>query len=343
MTTAYAWYFKALELVGDCGELSRDQMKVLGVSEADPEAGFYRRRAHKDGPWQTVAIWFDAKGKRYCLVDGKVTEAESVWTFACRNPISEATYHAVRGGQEWPGEPAPAAARSNLPTDPFEALKAEFESDKEIAEAFLKTTITTKERADKAASWTKRLSAIATKAISLHKVEKQPSLDEGRKVDEKWRDLKEEPKQLSTKVKRHMDAYLLEEQRKERERQAVAQREADRIRREAEEAARKAQDVSTNPNDPVDLAAKANAEQLAKDAAEAEREAQARDATAGRTGSKVSLRTFVSARIMDYEKALVALKDHPEMKVLVEQLANRAIRSGHDLAGVERFEEQRAA
>ncbi|MBZ3696033.1 hypothetical protein J1W56_25705, partial [Phyllobacterium sp. R2-JL] len=141
----------------------------------------------------------------------------------------------------------------------------------------------------------------------------------------------------------HMDAYLLEEQRKERERQAVAQREADRIRREAEEAARKAQDVSTNPNDPVDLAAKANAEQLAKEAAEAEREAQARNATAGRTGSRVSLRTFVSARITDYDKALVALKDHPEMKALVEQLANRAIRSGHDLAGVERFEEQRAA
>lgn len=343
MSDHYAWYFKALELVGDCGELSREQMKTLGVSESDPKPGFYRRRSHKDGPWQTVAIWLDATGRLVCLVDGRQTDAESVWTFACRNPISEETYHAVRGGKEWPGEPAPAEVLSNVHSDPFEALKAEFESDKEIAEAFLKSPIKTKEQADKAATWTKRLSAIANKAVGLHKVEKQPSLDESRRVDEKWRDLKEDPKTLSTKMKRHMDAYLLEEQRKERERQAAAQAEADRKRREAEEAARKAGDISSNPNDPIDLAAKAEAERLSKEAADAERDAQARNATAGRTGSKVSLRTFVSARITDYDKALIALKDHPEMRALVEQLANRAIRAGHELNGVERFEEQRAA
>ncbi|MCO4316306.1 hypothetical protein M8997_003850 [Phyllobacterium sp. 21LDTY02-6] len=342
MSNQYAWYFKALELAGDCGELSREQMKTLGVSEGDPKSGFFRRRAHKDGPWQTVAIWFDNLNT-VCLVDGRPADAESVWTFACRNPISEGTYHAVRKGAEWPGEPAPTVQRTNLPSDPFEALKAEFESDREIAEAFLKSPITTKEQADKAAAWAKRLSAIATKATGLHKVEKQPSLDESRRVDEKWRDLKEEPKELSTKMKRHLDAFLLEEQRKERQRQAEAQAEADRIRRAAEEAARKAEDISTNPNDPVDLAKKADADRLAKEAAEAEREAQARNATAGRTGSKVSLRTFVSARIVDYDKAVTALKEHPELKALVEQLANRAIRAGHELDGVERYEEQRAA
>ncbi|MET3648072.1 hypothetical protein [Phyllobacterium ifriqiyense] len=343
MTTAYAWYFKALELVGDCGELSREHMKTLGVSESDPQPGFFRRRSHKDGPWQTVAIWLDATGRLVCLVDGRQTDAESIWTFACRNPISEETYHAVRGGSDWPGEPAPAPALTNVHSDPFEALKAEFESDKEIAEAFLKTPIKTKEQADKAATWTKRLSAIANKAVGLHKVEKQPSLDESRRVDEKWRDLKEEPKNLSTKMKRHMDAYLLEEQRKERERQAAAQAEADRKRREAEEAARKAADISSNPSDPVDLAAKAEADRLAKEAADAEREAQARNATAGRTGSKVSLRTFVSARITDYDALLVALKDRSEIREVVETLANRAARSGVELAGMEIASEQRAA
>jgi len=40
---------------------------------------------------------------------------------------------------------------------------------------------------------------------------------------------------------------------------------------------------------------------------------------------------------------LIALKDHPEMKALVEQLANRAVRAGVEVAGVERMEEQRAA
>jgi len=87
----------------------------------------------------------------------------------------------------------------------------------------------------------------------------------------------------------------------------------------------------------------AEAEQLKAEAAEREKAAQATNAQAGRTGAKVSLRTFVSARIVDYGKALVALKDHPEMKALVEQLANRAVRAGVEVAGVERFEEQRAA
>jgi hypothetical protein len=343
MTDHYAWYFKALELVGDCGELSREQMKALGVSEGDPKSGFFRRRAYKDGPWNTVAIWINPRGQLICLVDGKVTEADSVWTYACRNPISEETYQAVRSGKPWPREPEPAQVLSNLPSDPFEALKAEFESDKEIAENFLKTPITTREQADKAAVWAKRLTAIANKAAALHKVEKQPSLDEGRRVDEKFRDLKEEPKLLSTKIKRASDAYLNEQDRLEQERQRKAREEADRTRREADEAARAAQNISSNPNDPVDEAAKADAERLAKLAAEADKEAQARNVTAGRTGSKLALRTFVSARITDYDKALMALKDHPEMKALVEQLANRAIRAGHEVDGVERFEEKRAA
>lgn len=343
MTNHYAWYFKALELVGDCGELSREHMKTLGVSESDPKSGFYRRRTSKDGPWQTVAIWIDPKGQLVCLVDGRITDAESVWTWACRNPISEETYHAVRGGAPWPGEPAPSPVVSNVHSDPFEALKAEFESDKEIAENFLKTPIKTKEQADKAATWSKRLAAIATKATGLHKVEKQPSLDEGRRVDEKWRDLKEEPKLLSTRIKRASDDYLNEQLRLEEERQRKAREEAAGIRRKADQAARAAQNISSNPNDPADEAAKVEAERLAKLAADAEKEAQARNITAGRTGSKLALRTFVSARIVDYDKALVALKDHPEVKALVEQLANRAIRAGHELDGVERFEEKKAA
>ena len=55
--TNYDWYFKALDVAGDCGELTRDQLKALGISEGDPQAGFYRKRQFKDGPFVPVAIW----------------------------------------------------------------------------------------------------------------------------------------------------------------------------------------------------------------------------------------------------------------------------------------------
>lgn len=333
----YAWYFKALELAGDCGELTRDQMKTLGVSESDPQPGFYRKRISKGGPFVTVAIW-STEGGIVALVNGEPADPFAVWTFACRNPIGEATYRAVVDGvAPWPDQP-PAPVGHNMPPsdDPHAHLTAEYQGEAELARDFLKEPITTKDQADRAAVWSKRLSAIAKKATDLHKVEKQPALDAGRTVDERWRDLKEGADALAKQLKRHMDEYLREQDRLEQERQRKAREEAERIRREAEEAAAKAR-KSDNEYE------QAKADRLAREADEAEREAVARNAAAGRTGAKVSLRTFVSARIVDYDRALIALKDHPEMKALVEQLASRAVRAGVSLDGVERFEEKRAA
>lgn len=331
---AYAWYFKALEMAGDCGELSREQLKALGISEGDPQPGFYRKRAHKDGPFVPVAIWSGAEGL-VALANGEIADPMAVWTFCARNPIKEDTYHAVLSGQAWRDEP-PAIGHNSQSDDPHEQLTAEYQGEAETAATFLKTPITTQEQADRAAVWSKRLATIAKKATDLHKVEKQPSLDEGRRVDDRWRDLKDGAAELSKRLKRHMDAFLQEQDRLEQERQRKARDEADRIRREAEAAAFKAAQADNDTG-------REEADRLAKQAADAEREAEARNSSAGRTGAKVALRTFVSARVVDYDKAHAALKNHPEMKALVETLANRAVKAGVDLDGVERFEEKRAA
>ena len=63
----------------------------------------------------------------------------------------------------------------------------------------------------------------------------------------------------------------------------------------------------------------------------------------GALGKAVSLRTVKVATITDYDKALVALKDHPEMKELVKKLADRACKAGVPLAGVEYSTTQVAA
>lgn len=305
------------------------------VHDGDPQCGFYRRRLFKEGPFVPVAIWRGDDGM-IALVDGKSVDASDLWTWVCDKPITEAEYHKVMGGEGWSDEPRAASVPSNMPSDPCDALAVEWAGEKEVAAEILATPIATKDQADQAAVWTKRAANIGKKATDLHKVEKQPALDESRRVDDKWRDLKDEPADFTKRVKRHLDAYLQEEARKERERQAEAQREADRIRREAEEAA-----AAAAKDGNADAAAEA--ERLEAEAKQAERDAQARNASAGRTGAKVSLRTFTFATITDFDALLLALKDRPEIRDCVETLANRAAKSGVELPGMSIQQEQRAA
>ncbi|MGM5010006.1 hypothetical protein ACD592_12865 [Rhizobium sp. 969_B3_N1_2] len=330
----WAWWLNAL--AGTIGP----------IHDGDPQQGYYRTR-FKDKPWEPVAIWFE-DGKWHAMRGDRQVDASDIWTWCCRNPITYEAYNKAIEGAGWDDEPEAPAIGHNLPTDPFEALQVEFAAEREQAEAFMKKPITTQAEADRAAIWSKRLSTIAKKATDLHKVEKQPHLDAGRNVDNKWRELKEEPDAISKKLKRHMDAFLQEEAQKERERQAAARAEADRIQREAD-AARVAVEkaAAKNDNDAAAVAAQNNAiaeaERLAQLAAQAERDAQARNASAGRTGAKVSLRTFVFAEITDFDALLMALKDRAEIKEVVETLANRAARSGVELAGMAIRSEQRAA
>ncbi|MGO7686233.1 hypothetical protein ACC696_16435 [Rhizobium ruizarguesonis] len=318
------------------------------IHDGDPQQGYYRTR-FKDKPWEPVAIWFE-DGKWNAMRGDRQVDASDIWTWCCRNPITYEAYTKAIEGGGWDDEPEAPKMGHNLPADlsPFEALELEFASEKEQAEAFMKKPITTQAEADRAAIWSKRLSTIAKKATDLHKVEKQPHLDAGRNVDNKWRELKEEPDAISKKLKRHMDAFLQEEARKERERQAAARAEADRIQREADAARVAAEKAAAkNDNDAAAIAAQNNAiaeaERLAQQAAAAERDAQARNASAGRTGAKVSLRTFVFAEVTDFDALLMALKDRPEIKEVVDTLANRAARSGVELAGMAIRSEQRAA
>ncbi|MGO8422305.1 hypothetical protein [Rhizobium ruizarguesonis] len=332
----WAWWQNALS--GNIGP----------IHDGDPQQGYYRTR-FKDKPWEPVAIWFE-DGKWHAMRGDRQVDASDIWTWCCRNPITYEAYTKAIEGGGWDDEPEAPKMGHNLPADlsPFDALELEFASEKEQAEAFMKKPITTQAEADRAAIWSKRLSTIAKKATDLHKVEKQPHLDAGRNVDNKWRELKEEPDAISKKLKRHMDAFLQEEARKERERQAAARAEADRIQREADAARVAAEKAAAkNDNDAAAIAAQNNAiaeaERLAQQAAAAERDAQARNASAGRTGAKVSLRTFVFAEITDFDALLMALKDRPEIKEVVDTLANRAARSGVELAGMAIRSEQRAA
>ncbi|TJV01941.1 MAG: hypothetical protein E5Y35_29465, partial [Mesorhizobium sp.] len=218
----YAWWRQALKLAGGYRELTNDQLLLLAPSADSPESGFFRNRPFKDAPLVPVAIWRDASGNVICLQGGKEAEADRVWNYACRNPITEALYHSVLAGEPWPDEPPSVSKEHNLPAktgDLHKDLTLELAAEKETVEGFLKKPISTQEQADQAGVWAKRLAGIATKADEQFNVEKRPWLDGGNAVDDKWRDLRTDAKDLAKKLKKHGEAWLKELDRLEQERQ----------------------------------------------------------------------------------------------------------------------------
>jgi hypothetical protein len=315
----------------------------MGPIHSEPQQGFYRTR-DKAGNWVPVALWIDSRSGEpqwMALLAAVETDALKIWPRCCRYPITHAAYQAAIEGKGFSDEPPAWVEPNVMPDDPAELLKMELSDKADLARAALKAPISSQDAADRAAILSKQLAGIASKAKAFHETEKRPHLDASRAVDDKWRALKDEPDSLSKELKRHQDKWLIERDRLEKERQRVAKAEADRLAREDVELAAKVQQ-----SDQQTAAQRAEAEAAAQklqDASDAaQREAQARSVASGRTGAKVSLRTFRIAVITDYDKLLVTLKDREEIKELVTSLANRAAKSGFKLDGMEIREEKRA-
>lgn len=334
----WAWWQTALK---DPSLIGTDK---LPVHESEPQQGYYRCRV-KSGDWQPVAIWFDEEtGSWLGYRDGKEPrDVNELWTWACRNPVTFDAYEKALAGDGWDDEPKKVAGigDNSGEADPFEALKIEYLGEVEQVTEFLKKPVKTQADADKMAIWKDRLSKIKSRAEALHKVEKQPFLDGGRAVDEKWRTLKEEPKDHIAKMQAHVKPFFDELKRAEAERQRRAAEEAAKARREAEEAARKANE--TDQQGTVEReAAKIAAEEAAARARQAEKEAEARKVSAGRTGARMGLRTEKVGVVTDYYKAAKALIDmkHADLLGVIDTLAKRAAKAKMPFDGMEIKEEE---
>lgn len=68
----------------------------------DPQAGFYKRRLVKGGPWVPVHIWIERElddagdmlsdERIMCSVDGRIVPVDDHWTYACAKPIPETEF-----------------------------------------------------------------------------------------------------------------------------------------------------------------------------------------------------------------------------------------------------------
>ena len=62
---------------------------------------------------------------------------------------------------------------------------------------------------------------------------------------------------------------------------------------------------------------------------------------AGTRGRAMTLKSFKSAEITDYEACLAFFKDSQDVRGTVQDLANKAVRAGIEVPGVKMIEEQR--
>ncbi|GLK69219.1 hypothetical protein [Hansschlegelia plantiphila] len=312
------------------------------ISDGVPHAGFYRTR-RKGQPWEPVAIWADdASPDGWIALKGATrVSAIDLWTWCCRNPVSEEAYRRAAAGDGWadepPAAPEPGIGHNSGSGDPVDAIRAELAGEEEMAAELLAKPIEDQAGVDKTAIWAKRIGDLAAKAEKSRVAEKEPHLEAGRAVDAKWKPVVEDAKALAAKLKGHATPFLIAQKRAEEERASAAAAEARRIREEADAAARAAR--------ADDEAEQARIAEMERQAAAADQAAVAKNATAGRTGARIALRTETKVIVTDFAAAAghyVAAR-HADLVELIGRLASRDVKAGAEIPGTGRKTEERAA
>ena len=302
------------------------------VHDDDPQAGFYKKRRGKDGPWVAVAIWW-TDDRYYATEDGKPVDASEVWTWVCRRPIGEDVFRRVERGEGWPdaietmighnNPPADALTPGDVaePVDPVEAaLRA--------ATAALADPVADQAACDRLANLKDEMARLWKAMDEKRAAEKRPHMDAAAAIDNAYRAVLGRIADTGTLLKKAITAWLLSEKAR-LEAEVLAEVLA---KRRAEEAALAAEAAA--------LAGDAGAP---APAALPLPPAEQPKVKAGTGTRAVSLRTYKSARIADYAAALAHFAGNAEVRAAVQSLADKCVRAGIDVPGVEVVTEQRAA
>jgi hypothetical protein len=313
------------------------------VQENNPQCGFYRRRLLKDGPWLPIAFWRNAEGEVVCGLQGKLVDPVEHWTYAVKSPITEECYRTRLESGIWQdGSDAGRPPLSNMPADPFEALKLEVDDKIEQAESWLQTTpnAASQTDADMARNMQAGLLALNKRADALFKAEKLPITEAGRAVDAKFR-FRETIAGVAAKLRSVFETFLKEEERRQAE---SARRAFEEKRKAAQDARRKAEEEQARlmTEDPA-LALISEPEPLPElPLAPAPAKLQA----GGGTGRKAGLKTEFVPVIEDYPATLKHFEHHAEIRAAVEKLVRAEVRlnkAQSKIPGVKVVEERRAA
>ena len=110
-----AWHRNALR--GVCG----DDLPVHGE---DPQAGWFKCKMVKGGPWVPARIWLyqpcdeeteDLVGDEIlqCEINGKFADVEQAWLRLCHNPITQQEFNFMTADAAWSETYAPHEPKAN--------------------------------------------------------------------------------------------------------------------------------------------------------------------------------------------------------------------------------------
>ena len=184
-------------------------------------------------------------------------------------------------------------------------------------------TIQDEEDAGVARDFLAAILAEEKEAAAAHKAEKKPFVDGGKKVDEKWRPVKD----LLSACKPPLQLLLTKWARKlEAEKAETARKAAEEAERRAREAAA-ATSAATTVEEKVAAAAAEKAAAKAQKAAEVAANDRARVTSASGGARAASLRKTYAAEMTSYPIACRSYANHPEVVAVLEKLASADVRA----------------
>lgn len=325
MNTDYAWWQNALN--GQFGP----------IHDGQPECGFYRKRDRKGGEYLPVAIWKDDNANWLAKVGERMVDATEIWTWVCKNPVTHAAYLSAVDGEGWPDRdaaidvPPPPMGDNHPPEeDSLEALREQIDNAKAGAAKYEK--IDDDETASTALSLRNRLNELANKADKIRKTLKEPHLQAGKEIDSAWIPLVKDAKSVADAIREALSAhetrkYQAEQKRRREQEEArlKALAEFDAARRAAEAEGKSISDPKPVSETPTEQAPVAPSQ------------------IASGYGRAAAVKLVKVARVVDQDRAYLAMRTHPELVELIAKLAQRAINAGHTIEGVEVSEERKVA
>lgn len=306
------------------------------IHEGQPQAGFWKMRRRKDGPYFPVAIWPGDDGALVCLVGGEAEPNVSrTWSWCAKHPIPETVYRHWETHRRWPDdvhEPERGIGDNAPPETLTDRVVAEVAAAQEWA---VKTQIDSDLQANIAGNRITALRQLAKEVEAEHEQKKRPILEEGRRIDGVYKPLLKLIAEAADAIKSGLSAWMRAEdaRRAEEQRKAMeAYRKAEDERRLAE-AARKAAIFKAA----ADSAPLPPLLPIPEPPPPPEKK---KVQVGGARGAKLGLRTITKCRITDYAQALAHFAEHEKVRAVVEQLAAAAVKAGGTVPGAEAYEEK---
>lgn len=299
--------------------------KEVPIFADKPYPGRYRMK--RGSRYVPVLINFNSDGELTALVDTEFVEPTAIWTYCAKAPVDKTAYAFCKEHGRWPDEPE-NITRSNMPSDPLEALLAEIEDKSAQADEYLTKNpeIKTQQTCDLFRNLQAQIIALHKRAEALFDAEKKPLLEATRACDDKYR-FRGNLKVLSERLRSRYQTFLrLEEERQVKEAAEKYRAEQERV---AKEKARiEAERAKLMQDDPIQALTSPAPELPLPPAPPEPPKVQA----GGGVGRKAGLKTVWRSQITDYDAAFAHFAKHPDLRAELERLVQHLVRDSKGTA-----------